>query len=420
MQSKFKTYSDIKKKLSGLTYKGVDICGPASAILANIIFSKKSDRKKYRGAIKLLWRKPKHTYKNELTGHILTWNNPRIDHKKNAEQITKRISSPKAKFRLVHIPDIQADYKNGTSLKILFEALKITRSTQVEKKHFLYVLAAVTYTIRQYETLIKHKIPEQIKTLIAYNSSNIPECFLTTLCRSYKIPTFSIQHALYQSYKNEVPLDVINYENVTAETLLVWSTFCKNQILEFYDRENRTPNFKMPIAGYLKKIKPLAYPSTTNTNHSHILCLLPRDETSSSISLLEILKTADTSQRFIIRLHPISDKEKIIPGTLPGNFIIDTSDSIDTTLESNKISLAVGFNSTSIFDVLLYDIPCAIYDAPDCTLKPPGIPTFKTLQELRIILSEKHSGLAAADYILGATISKYTEIVAPELDWQQE
>ena len=367
-----------------------------------------------------MWREPKHTYKNELMGNILTWNNPRADHKKNAEQITKRISTPKAKFKLVHIPDIQANYKNRISLKTLFEAFKIARSTQVKRKHFIYVLAAVAYTIRQYETLIKNKIPEQIKTLIAYNSSNVPECFLITLCRSYKIPTFSIQHALYQNYKNEIPLDVINYENVTAETLLVWSNFCKNQILEFYDRENRKPNFKMPVAGYLKELAPSAYSNPRRTDNSHILCLLPRDETDSSISLLKILKKLEKKQSIMIRFHPASDKEKIIPGKLPENFKIDTSNDLEATLETNNVSLAVGFNSTSIFDVLLYNIPCAIYDAPDCTLKPPEIPTFKTTDELVTASAQQKPIAATADYILGANISNYSEIVASSLNYRQE
>tara|TARA_R110000765_G_scaffold331430_2_gene422192 strand:+ start:501 stop:1529 length:1029 start_codon:yes stop_codon:yes gene_type:complete len=339
MQSKYEIYSDIKEKLSGLTYKGIDLCGPASAILANIIFSKRSDRKKYRSAIKLLWREPKHTYRSEITGNIVTWNTTRIDHKKNAEQITKTISGREAKFKLIHIPNIQSDYKNRISLKIFFEAFKITRSIRVTKSHFLYVLAAITYTIRQYDSLTKYRIPEKIDILIAYNSSNIPECFLTTLCKSYKIPTFSIQHALYQDYKKEVPLDVINYENVTAETLLVWSAFCRNQILDFYNRENRTPNFKMPVAGYLKKTKLSTCRSAHNRNNSQILCLLPRDEIDSSISLLEILKSFHPSQKFIIRFHPVSNIAKIVSDKLPDNFTIDTSDSLDTTLEKYEISL---------------------------------------------------------------------------------
>lgn len=410
MQSTFDTYSKIKQQLSGLTYKGIDLCGPSSAVLANLLYSKKSKRRTNRDAFKLIWRKPKHSNREELKGSILTWNTRRPDHKQSAEDIYKTINTTTMSFRLVRIPDLTEDCKRSLNPKPLWKAFLLTRSTGVERKYFLYTLSAITYSVRYYDSLKKYNIPGKISKLIAYNSSNIPECFIVAACNKEGIPTYSLQHGIYQDYKASPPLDVINYENVTARTLLVWSDFCHQQITNFYKRSQRPINFDMIIAGYLKPIHKNQNFSTSKTKIQSIICLLPRDEIASSRILLEVLCSLNQGYQIIVRPHPISQKEKILPDPLPNNFIIDTAKTLDITLTENNIVLAVGFNTTSLFDTLLSDIPCALFNTPDSNFTIPELPNFSSTEELKTVLKNPEPTTKVANYILGANISRYAAI----------
>lgn len=54
--------------------------------------------------------------------------------------------------------------------------------------------------MRYFESVERRDLTSGIERLIAYNSSNVPECFLTTACKRNGIQTFSLQHGLYYDY----------------------------------------------------------------------------------------------------------------------------------------------------------------------------------------------------------------------------
>jgi hypothetical protein len=419
MQSTFEIYSKIKQRLSGTTYNGIELCGPCSAIIANSLYSKKSTRKKLKSAFKLMWREPKHSNKDEFVGDILTWNSIRPDHKKNAEELCERLNDGTEQFRLVRVPDISEDYQTSFSLKSFRQALKITISANIKPKYFFIVLSAVTYTIRYYDSLYKHSLLKNVSKLIAYNSSNIPECFIVSACNYYNVPTYSLQHSLYQDYPQAPPLDVINYENVTAKNLLVWSEFCRKQIANFYKKQQRTFHFNMIIAGHLKN-QPQIFCRTVELKPAKILCLLPRDEIESSVALLKLLRNLGTDQDILVRLHPVTPKDKIFQGPLPPNFYLDTNQLLTTTLQNHNIVIALGFNTTSLFEALLFDIPCALFSAPDSTFMIPELPSFSTPEQLIPILEHPQPTPEVAKYILGAHISQYSEIVRSQDPMEQK
>jgi len=411
LQSTFDIYTTLKKKLSGLSYHNVDLCLPAAAIVANLLFRNTSERRKKRSARKLLWREPKLTNANALSGQVISWNLERADHKKNVHELHTHLSSADEKWTLVHIADITKDYRKAVRPKHLWRALLMTFSIQAERQHFIFVWAALVYTMKYLDALERKGIPSSITKLVSYNSSNIPECFLVAACNSHAVPTFSVQHSLYQDYYATPPLDVINYENVVAKSLLVWSEFCRGQIIAFYERNGRTPNFEMPVTGYLNFSPRRGSLKQPNAEPKTILCLLPRDEIDSSILLMKILLDMDEQHQILVRFHPVASRDKILPAPLPANFAIDQEPLLSTTLSKRDISVAVGFNTTSLFDALLFDIPCALFSAPDGTYHINNFPCFETREELERFIKTPRLTRDIADYVLGAHISRYSEIL---------
>jgi hypothetical protein len=411
LHSTFEIYAGLKTKLSGLTYHNVDLCSPAAAIIANLLFRDASDRKKKRSARKLLWREPRLSNAETFNGKVISWNNERADHKRNVQSLHSHLCSAGEGWTMAHISEITKDYRNALRPKHLWRALSMTFSIQVKRQHFLFVWAALAYTMKYLDALERKGIPSRITKLVSYNSSNIPECFLVAACNSHGISTFSVQHSLYQDYKADPPLDVINYENVVAQNLLVWSEFCRSQIITFHERIDRTPSFSMPVAGYLNFSALREGPRLPNTENCKILCLLPRDEIASSLLLLNILRKLDQHHEIIIRFHPVAPRDKILPAPIPANFSVDKEPLLSATLSNRNISLAVGFNTTGLFDALLYDIPCALFSAPDATYQIDNFPCFGSQEELERFIETPRFSREVADYVLGAHIMRYSEII---------
>jgi len=412
MGSTFETYAKIKQKLSRSTYVGIDLCGPSAALIANFLYSNQSVKKTKRKALKLLWRIPNYTNIQCAAGNVITWNTPRADHKKNVADLLSKLNNDNGGFQLAHIPDINRDYKTTFSLRPIWQAWRITQQVKIDKKHQLYAVVALTYCIRSYERLLALKVTNKIEKIISYNSSNSPECFLVAVCKKHKIPTFSLQHGLYHDYSTSPPLDVINYENVVADTLLVWSQFCRNEIIKFYARENRKPDFHMPIAGYLKTLPDLKEKKLTHSNtQPALLCLLPRNKILSSIQLLNVALEAAEAYQIIVRFHPNSEREEILKHVNTNKLLIDDFSLLEETLSKNKIELAIGFNTTSLFDTLLFNTPCALFNAADSILSVPELPSFSTSSQLRHILLHQQPTPEIADKVLGAKTSRYCEII---------
>lgn len=408
--STFATYLALKEQLGRLIYRGYDLCKPSAAILANYLYDSKSAQRKWRKAFKLLWIEPRHSNRHELKGRLLAWNTPRADHKQNAEHLAAVLDTPEQPLRLVHVPDINKDCRRALSLKAPWRALRLTLARQIGPRHFLYTLAALTYSIRYFDSVERDGLTRDITTLVAYNSSNMPECFLTTACRRQGVPTFSLQHGLYYDYLTPPPIAIINYENVTADALLVWSDFCREQIQTFHQRHNRALDFDMPVAGYPK---PLPEPGRDRNSgdQKRILCLLPRTGLETSIRLVTMLGALPDHYRVLLRPHPSLRKNKAFLQSVPATLEIDENPLLQTTLAGQDFRLAVGFNTTSLFDTLLFNVPCAIYQTPQTSFQAPGLPHFADGRQLLQLLEEVPPNRHIAEQVLGAGIFRYAEII---------
>lgn len=405
----FATYSRVKQQLIGMEYKGYDLCKPSAAIIANHLYIPASRTKKIRDILKLLWIKPRHSNKEELSGNILAWHTSRSDHKSNAEHICVSLAGSTPPFKMVKLPKLNRDYKRAWSINTIWAAWAVARRAQIKKLDLIYVLPALTYSMRYYDSAVENGITKNIKTLVSYNSSNIPECFLTSACNRDGIRTFSLQHGLYFDFLTPPPLAIINHENVTAKVLLAWSNFCKEQIEQFYQKHATPIDFEICVAGYIKRTPRV--PIQHSFTHRTILCLLPYECVAASATLLELLFQLPDHYDVVVRTHPLSRDDSALLSSIPASFKLDTHELLSESIIANQYRLAVGFNTTSLFDTLLFGVPCALFDTPESMFKTSDLPSFSNNEELMTILATATPAPDIANRLLGSDTFLYKEFI---------
>lgn len=407
----YSLYAKTKENLKHATYAGQRICKPASAVLAHLFFDNRPTLKKIRRAIKLIRLTPRYSCRDELVGYTYIWHCDREDQTRLALDIGRKLASDR-KLSTTYIPAIKEDTYKSLDWSAMYAALKIAHACKQSLLERFYIFSAVCYTIKQMKAIDHYRITDQITSLISYNSANIPECFLVSACRQRGIRTYSLQHGLYHRYRNESPIDIINYENITAQTLLVWSEFCRAEIAAFHSDRGQSPDFDMQVAGY---INPLESQPTTSEHSGatsmNILCLLPgKRYVADSVKLLNELARLPDAYRLTIRLHPLLSGNSALLAALPAGAILDDSPTLRETLCAQHYHLAVGFNTTSLFEVTLFNVPCALYRAPSLNMDAQALPAFSNADELLGLSNSLTDVQALADHMLGASVFRYCDI----------
>ncbi|MCQ2028297.1 hypothetical protein [Stutzerimonas zhaodongensis] len=409
-------YADMKEELKDERYGRYELCRPVAAILANLLYDKRPIRKKIKRARKLLLLTPRYSAAADIRGNVFTWSVTRDDHKRSAEDI-QRVSTYQGQgFEFVRIPDITEDAYKTIDLAALWSAARLAWRSKQRLVERFYLFCAVTYAIKHFKVLEKKDLTKRISRLVTYNSSNIPECFLAAACRAEGgIATFSLQHGFYYAHRESPPLSVINYENVTAQYLLVWSDFCREQISAFHELHSMARDFEMLTAGYLKFGTARPRPPVIQATRSqpHIICLLPgpKDE-QGCVELLELLCELPTDYLITVRMHPFMRESKRLLNVLPSQATLDENPYLADTLSMQHFTAAVGFNTTSLFETLLVQVPCAVFLASSNSFRNPEIPEFRTVEELITLLARADSPAALGDYLLGSETFRYPELIS--------
>lgn len=407
----YSLYAQTKEKLRFATYRGYDLCNPTAAVLAHLLFDKRSTRKKIRSALKLIRLTPRYRHHDQLKGDAYIWHCDRDDQTRLALSIGNRLSE-KQRRAISYMPAIREDASKSLDWRAMYAAWRITRRCSLPLLLQLYVFSALCHTIKHFRAIDRLQIPQQLTSLVSFNSANIPECFLVTACRRHGLPTYSLQHGLYHRYRGEQPIDIINYENVTASTLLVWSEFCRAEIAAFHREISRTPDYRMQVAGYINPPEPRHGTRPSDPMLKHLLCVLPgKRYVGDSIELLHLLASLAPRYRLTVRLHPLLAKDAALMAALPSGASLDDSPTLAHALRAEHYDLAVGFNTTSLFEATLFGVPCALYQASSLNLLTDGIPSFSDADELAQLADTPLDTRQLANYILGASCFRYAEII---------
>ncbi|OLU24545.1 hypothetical protein BVH03_20835 [Pseudomonas sp. PA15(2017)] len=393
------------------TYGGYNLCNPTAAVLAHLLFDKRSTRKKIRSAFKLIRLTPRYRHHDQLKGDAYIWHCDRDDQTRLALGIGNRLSE-KQRRNISYMPAIREDASKSLDWRAMYAAWRITRCCSLPLLLQFYVFSALCHTIKHFRAIDRLRIPQQLTSLVSFNSANIPECFLVTACRHHGLPTYSLQHGLYHRYRGERPIDIINYENVTASTLLVWSEFCRAEIAAFHHEIGRTPDYQMQVAGYIDPPEPQTASTASKQADKQLLCVLPgKRYVGDSIELLHLLASLTPRYRLTVRLHPLLAKDAALMAALPSSASLDDSPTLAHALRAGHYDLAIGFNTTSLFEAMLFGVPCALFQAQSLNLVAEGIPSFSNADELVQLADAPIDTRQLAEYILGASCFRYAEII---------
>ena len=236
----------------------------------------------------------------------------------------------------------------------IIKASKLLSKTSVSWKDRIKLIFFVSIAIRIVDKLEKSNL--QCERYVAFNSSYMVESFLSFYFKKRGVPTYSLQHGMYHRYENAIPIDVINYENCCADTLLLWGEYSRDEISRL-----------VPNSVCLKVVgNPLVNKNTVDEKNisSEIYVFLPRVLYDEEIRELLGLIKEDVSNEFIIRPHPtVNDLLMANIDDSLKHISIDRGGSPLELIKKNKFKAVVAFNSTTFFDAIYFDQKTLYFNA---------------------------------------------------------
>jgi hypothetical protein len=360
MNSKYKKYKKIKSLLKSKAYKGYPLHLVLGSYIGMLIW--KPTKLLY---LRYFLLNPSSLINIESNKVLLTYSTKRSDY---IELMRGYFENEAPQY--VRIENSKLDIILGfpSSVYSFFKAVLFLKSVKCKTSDKVLLLCVVSIALKVISQLEKKEL--NCDKYIAFNSSYLIEAFLSFYFRNKGIPTYSLQHGIYFNYVNTIPFDIMNYENVCADKLLVWGEYSKEQVEPFL------PNTSEAVVyGY-----PYETSSFKNKSES-ILVLLPRDiYLSESLQLLTYLKRY--KKNYVIRPHPsikLSVSEHI---EVSSNISLDTNNTLRETLMSTQFEAVIGFNSTSIFEASLYKQNVLLFKTDNQEFDNPGFKEFNISSDL--------------------------------------
>lgn len=289
---------------------------------------------------------------------------------------------PDANLQYVRVENSKREMLLGcfSSFFYLFTALFYSFKVKCCMQDRLKLIVALSLGFKVIDELEKKVI--KCDKYIAFNSSYLIESFLSYYFRLRGIKTYSLQHGMYFNYCDETPYDVINFENVCAEKLLVWGRFSLNEIKQIVPQSTECFLFGYPDSQYPTK--------PPESKVEEVLVLLPRDIYLDDVKvLLEYLKKY--SFNYVIRPHPSISKYVSSVILNEAQFGLDTNSILSTTLSKYLYSAVIAFNSTAVFEASLYSQNVFLFKSSKTEFINPGFNDFNINDNLIEILSKKNS-----------------------------
>lgn len=210
---------------------------------------------------------------------------------------------------------------------------------------FFEIFIAIAYTIRVVRYLNSKKL--NVKNYIAFNSADMEESILCLIFNNDSVPTTGLQHGMYCKFLNDIPLDVINYENICAKQFIPWGEYSKLQIEEYLPKDVKCLEVSYDFY-------PINIPAKIECNI--ILVLLPRINYKDEVLCLLELLSKESNCDFEFKLHPSLLSCAAILLKIEGitTFKLVKNDSLQDILTKFSYRACISFNSTALFESILY------------------------------------------------------------------
>lgn len=209
---------------------------------------------------------------------------------------------------------------------------------------------------------LKNKVdPKKVacKKYIAFCNPFGIEALLTQFTQQFGITTFTLSHGLgYVNYKQTIPLDIVNAENITAKYVFVWGNSSKTDLHTNFG----FPNERILIGG-----NPKYKHREINVKQSFKSCIVLLGRKAYDKSNLEILKIVSKLKQQLgiqvdVRLH-ISLSKSYYQG-LCDEFNVNLANSDESLYEAfgnGKYDFALVNNSTTYYEAMYFNMLCFRY-----------------------------------------------------------
>jgi hypothetical protein len=277
----------------------------------------------------------------------------RKDYKNFLRIIINEIDSPTAVFSYQYKRNIRFVFNFNNIITSIDQVLKRNKGLRITEQ--IYYAASLTYIKNYLDMLDKYVLPYvNIRSFVAFNSSVMPDSLMTIFFKTNNIPTYSFQHAAYVEYSMNIPMDISNYENVTADKILCWGENAAELFRKYGLNDSR-----ILLAGNpkYKKVHIEKIPDSFGKG----LVLLPRyvyDRENIKLIILLGKYRRKYDVDFNIKLHPSLDAgkyKKIIDEC--SLKLIDKNLLLPSLLQSGEFDFAISYNSTAYYEPMFYGIP---------------------------------------------------------------
>lgn len=347
---KFHRYKKLKKLIETLKYKEYPLHLVLGSYLAMMVW--KPSKQLFLNYLLLNFKQLPNIKSDSV---IITYSTERDDYIELISQFSPNITP-----QYVRINNTRKEKILG-SVDAIFSIIKsiiFLREVECNLKDRLILICALSIAFRAIDNL--ERINIYCDKYIAFNSSYLFESFLSFYFRKRGIKTYSFQHGMYFNYINEIPFDIINYENVCANELLVWGEYTKEQVSAFLPEGTSCMVY--------------GYPFNTSPNRESqntILVLLPRDTyLKESLQLLDYLN--NFNENYLIRAHPSIINTVVNLSIIKENIAVDKNKTLKETLRQYNYKAVIGFNSTSIFEACLYNQNILLFKTNNQEFENPG------------------------------------------------
>lgn len=239
-------------------------------------------------------------------------------------------------------------------LKHLTKAFRIIfgRSVKESLMTKIYLVSILTNLFNQIRFLDKVKCPDNLKRYICFNTAYKEESLLTLYFKQKNIETITLQHGIFCDFKDMIPFDIINLDNLISDKILCWGQSTADYLKTKGFEESRfimmgNPKYKC------SKI--------THVNQSFKKCLVLLGRSvyiPSNDSLLGLLQKFNKKHNnqilFYIKKHPfvVDAEHKQFASIADNMFFVGREHSVQEILKSDMVDFTIAVNTTAYYESL--------------------------------------------------------------------
>lgn len=345
MEMHYKQYQNIKRQLNDLQYCGYQLGSILAIWIINIVEKKDT-----------FWQNPKHLLKVfvepnlQFLAQCLNSEQSIIiytDHKrKDYEQMMQAIACRLKIRKKCKVNSLQFAFKLFNILKACNIIFYIDSSSSILTK--INILLHLVPVLNAIDFLEKNGGKINIKYAIIFNSAFEHENLISQFLCKKNIPRFSMQHGVYYQFKKYISMDVINYENICADYVMLWGEYAYNELLEW-----GISSKILIITGH--PTKKTAITKIYPCSNKGLILLARKTFDRSNKKLLHILATVANSLNLElqIRLHPSLDEKIYNKLAQKTGFVINIEKNSFAELQAkNNYGFAISYNTTAYYDLL--------------------------------------------------------------------